>query len=206
MSVRKFRRAPSVARRPPNKLFHWTANLTRRPPLRASISLSPFAPPSRPLHAASESHVGRVLTYSVTFSVAALFGVAIFYFVLELLPGNGSSQYLFLNWIAVSAVASAFSSTVLVQRIGWWPRADTDFRTGALRGSLVVCVSHSLFGVYFIACAEIDSLLDNQISSFSFWPTVHSMLVSSIASLMALPATLIAGCLAGIYAEKSYTK
>jgi hypothetical protein len=27
--------------------------------LRASISLSPFAPPSRPLHAASESHVGH---------------------------------------------------------------------------------------------------------------------------------------------------
>jgi hypothetical protein len=28
-------------------------------PLRASISLSPFAMPSRPLHAASESHVGH---------------------------------------------------------------------------------------------------------------------------------------------------
>jgi hypothetical protein len=30
MLVRKFRRAPSVARRPPNQLFHWTSNLTLR--------------------------------------------------------------------------------------------------------------------------------------------------------------------------------
>ncbi len=30
--------------------------------LRASISLSPFAPPSRPLHAASESHVGHQIS------------------------------------------------------------------------------------------------------------------------------------------------
>ncbi len=62
MSVRKFRRSPSVARRPPNKLFHWTANLTRRPPLRAPTSLSPFAPPSRPRHAASESRVGHQIS------------------------------------------------------------------------------------------------------------------------------------------------
>ena len=81
------------------------------------------------------------------FSVAALFGVAIFYVVLELLPGNATYQYLFLDSIAFSSVASAFSSSLLVQRTGWWPVAGNDWRTGALRGAIVVSVAHSLFGV-----------------------------------------------------------
>ena len=87
------------------------------------------------------------MKFHAIFSVAALFGVAIFYVVLELLPGNATYQYLFLDSIAFSSVASAFSSSLLVQRIGWWPVSGNDWRTGALRGAIVVSVAHSLFGV-----------------------------------------------------------
>ena len=142
------------------------------------------------------------MKFHAIFSVAALFGVAIFYVVLELLPGNATYQYLFLDSIAFSSVASAFSSSLLVQRIGWWPVSGNDWRTGALRGAIVVSVAHSLFGVYLIVWSEIESLFRDHIASFSLWHTMYSMLVGSITSLLGLPTTLITGCLAGILAEK----
>jgi hypothetical protein len=52
---------------PPNQCLHATANLTRRPSLRAPISLSPCASPSRRLHAAREPHVGHQISASTSY-------------------------------------------------------------------------------------------------------------------------------------------
>jgi hypothetical protein len=142
------------------------------------------------------------MTYHGASVVAALLAVAVFYLFLELLPGKASYQYLFLHWIFISAAAAAFSSCFLVQRIGWWPRANSVLKTGALRGGVIALAAHPLFGVYFMACAALESTFEYRSEAFSIWGTVFSSLLISFSSLMALPATLIAGCLSGMYAER----
>ncbi len=71
----------------PNLCMQPTAISFRRSALRAPIPLSPFAPPSRPLHAASDTVVGRqisalgVLSCSVCPTTAERSGRATFAYI-----------------------------------------------------------------------------------------------------------------------------
>ena len=115
--------------------------------------------------------------HTVIFAVAALVGVAISFGFTKLLTGNASYTELLLPWTFFAGVAAALSSSILLQRFGWWPRCDSTVKTGVARGVLVVGCAPSLFGFYFVASIEFDSLLDMRVGTLRvshIFPALHT--------------------------------